>query len=122
MARLVCAALVTLIVNCSSASISSNRPARPAAERVVMPADFGGTVTVKQGDVLLVRLPMRAAEWQVAYDPSFLEFQGTPDSLAHPDSNGWTFHVVRAGETSADRDARHPWRTEPAALHRQHPH
>ena len=43
---------------------------------------------------------MTAAEWQVTYDESFLEFQGTQDSIAHPDANGWTFHVVRAGETS----------------------
>jgi hypothetical protein len=65
-----------------------------------MPGDFGGTVTVRQGDVVVVRPPMTAAEWQVMYDGSFLEFQGTRDGLAHPDSKGWTFHVVRAGETS----------------------
>jgi hypothetical protein len=76
------------------------RSARVASERVVTRGDFGGTVTVRVGDVLVVRAPMRAAEWQVAYDPSFLEFQGTPEGLAHPDTNGWTFHVVRAGETS----------------------
>ena len=98
--RLVCAVLLCLAANCSSASMTPGRSARAAAERVVMPGDFGGTVTVKQGDVLVVRLPMQAAEWQVAYDPSFLEFQGTEDTLAHPDTNGWTFHVVRAGETS----------------------
>lgn len=80
--------------------MTPGRSARVAAERVVMPGDFGGSVTVRVGDVLVVRPPMTAAEWQVAYDPSFLEFQGTPDSIAHPDTNGWTFHVVRAGETS----------------------
>lgn len=99
-ARLLCGALLCLVANCSSASIAPARSARVAAEKVVMPGDFGGTVTVRQGDVLVVRPPMTAAEWQVMYDASFLEFQGTPDSLAHPDSNGWTFHVVRAGETS----------------------
>jgi hypothetical protein len=99
-ACLVCAALLTVVANCSSASISSSRPVVNAAERVVMPSDFGGTVTAMPGDVLRVRLPMRAAEWQVAYDPSFLEFRGTDDNLAHPDANGWTFHVLRAGETS----------------------
>jgi hypothetical protein len=76
------------------------RSARIASERVVNPSDFGGTVSVRVGDVLVVRLPMTAAEWQVAFDPSFLEFQGTPETLARPDANGWTFHVVRAGETS----------------------
>ena len=43
---------------------------------------------------------MTAAEWQVAYDASFLEFQGKPASIASPDANGWRFHVVRAGDTS----------------------
>ena len=43
---------------------------------------------------------MTAAEWQIAYDAAYLEFQGAPESLARPDSNGWTFHVIRAGETS----------------------
>jgi hypothetical protein len=99
-ARLLCAALLCLIANCSSASMTPGHSARVAAERVVMPRDFGGSVTVRQGDVLVVRPPMRAAEWQVAYDTSFLEFQGTPASLAHPDANGWTFHIVSAGETS----------------------
>lgn len=65
-----------------------------------MPRDFGGTVTIRLGDVLVVRSPMNAAEWQVAYDESFLEFKGSPDSLAHPDASGWTFHPLRAGETS----------------------
>jgi hypothetical protein len=99
-ARLLCAALLCLVANCSSASITPVRSARVAAERVVMPGDFGGTVTVRQGDVLVVRPPMTAAEWQVMYDGSFLEFQGIQDSLARPDSKGWTFRVVRAGETS----------------------
>ena len=99
-ARPLCAALLCLVANCSSASIAPARSERAAAERVVMPGDFGGTVTVRQGDVLVVRPPMTAAEWQVMYDGSFLEFQGTQDSLAHPDAKGWTFHVVRAGDTS----------------------
>jgi hypothetical protein len=80
--------------------MTPGRSARTGSERVVMPADFGGTVTVRQGDVLVVRPPMRADEWQVAFDAAFLEFQGTPETLARPDANGWTFHVVRAGETS----------------------
>jgi hypothetical protein len=91
---------VCLFANCSSASMTTGRTPRGGAERVVTASDFGGSVTVRQGDVLLVRQPMASAEWQVAYDAAFLEFQGTPESLAHPDSNGWTFHTVRAGETS----------------------
>jgi hypothetical protein len=98
--RLLCATLLCLVANCSSASVTRGGSARVASERVVLRGDFGGTVNVRQGDVLVVRLPMRAAEWQVTYDTSFLEFQGTPDSIAHPDANGWTFHVVRVGETS----------------------
>ena len=94
------AALLCLLASCSSASMTPARSDRSASERIVMPADFGGTVTIRQGDVLVVRPPMTAAEWQVAYDESFLEFQGSPDSLAHPDSKGWTFHAIRSGETS----------------------
>ena len=94
------AALVFLFANCSSASMATGRTPRPGAERVIASSDFGGTVSVRQGDVLVVRQPMTASEWQVAYDKTFLEFQGAPESLAHPDSNGWTFHIVRAGETS----------------------
>jgi hypothetical protein len=99
--RLLCALLLCLLANCSSASsMTPGRSARVAAERVVMPADFGGSVSVRVGDTLVVRPPMTAAEWQVSFDASFLEFQGTPENLAHPDTGGWTFHVVRAGETS----------------------
>lgn len=97
---LVGAALVCLFANCSSASMTPGRSGRAAVERVVTPSDFGGTVTVRQGDVLVVRPPMAAAEWQVSYDKTFLEFQGAPETIAHPESNGWTFHILRAGETS----------------------
>jgi hypothetical protein len=80
--------------------MTAGRTPRAAAERVVMPADFGGSVTVRVGDVLAVRPPMNADQWQVAYDAAFLEFQGAADKLARPGADGWTFHVVRAGETS----------------------
>jgi len=98
--RLGCAALVCLFANCSSASMTAGRPGRAGVERVVKPADFGGTVVVRQGDVLTVLPPMTATEWQVSYDKTFLEYQGAPGTIAHPESNGWTFHAVRAGETS----------------------
>jgi len=97
---LVGAALVCLFANCSSASMATGRTPRPGAERVVAPSDFGGTVSVRLGDVLVVRQPMAASEWQVAYDAAYLEFQGSAENLAHPDSNAWTFHIVRTGETS----------------------
>ena len=100
-ARAVCTvALLFAAANCSSASMAPRASASPAAERIVAPADFGGSVSVRVGDVLVVRPPMNAAQWQVAYDSAFLEFQGTSDNLSHPDANGWTFHVVRTGETS----------------------
>jgi hypothetical protein len=92
-------ALLFAAANCSSASMAP-RTASAAAERIIAPGDFGGSVSVRVGDVLVVRPPMNAAQWQVAYDSVFLEFQGTSDNLSHPDANGWTFHVVRAGETS----------------------
>jgi len=54
-ARLLCAALLCLVANCSSASMTPGRSARLASERVVNPSDFGGTVSVRVGDVLAVR-------------------------------------------------------------------
>jgi hypothetical protein len=93
-------ALLVLVANCSSASMAPRTAAAAGAERVVAPGDFGGSITVRVGDVLVVRPPMTTDRWQVAYDSGFLEFQGTPDDLAHPGANGWTFHVRRAGETS----------------------
>jgi hypothetical protein len=98
--RLAGAVVLCLFANCSSASLAPARPARAAAERVVTSADYGGTVSVRQGDVLTVPAPMTAAEWQVSYDKTFLEFQGAPETIAHPETHGWTFHVLRAGETS----------------------
>jgi hypothetical protein len=77
------------------------RPAATAgADRIVAPGDFGGSISVRVGDALIVRPPMNAAQWQVAYDSAFLDFQGTTDDLAHPDDKGWTFRVVSAGDTS----------------------
>jgi hypothetical protein len=98
MRALVVAAL-WLLPNCSSASLAPAR-ARTAAERVIASGDFGGGVDVRVGDVLAVRPPMNAAEWQVSFDAAYLEFQGTPDALRHPDAAGWKFTVVRAGETA----------------------
>jgi hypothetical protein len=93
-------ALLFLVANCSSASMAPRRAVAAGAERVVAPGDFGGSVTVRVSDVLVVRPPMTAARWQVAYDNAFLQFQGTPDDLAHPAADGWTFRVVRAGDTT----------------------
>jgi len=93
-------ALLVLVANCSSASMAPRTAAAAGTERVVTPADFGGSITVRVGDVLVVRPPMTTDRWQVAYDGGFLEFQGTSDDLAHPGANGWTFHVRRAGDTS----------------------
>ena len=93
-------ALLVLVANCSSASMAPRTAAAAGAERVVAPGDFGGSITVRVGDVLVVRTPMTTDQWQVAYDNGFLEFQGTSDELAHPGASGWTFHVRRAGDTS----------------------
>ena len=93
-------ALLVLVANCSSASMAPRTAAAAGAERIVAPGDFGGSVTVRVGDVLVVRPPMTTDRWQVAYDNAFLEVQGTADDLAHPGANGWTFHVRRAGDTS----------------------
>jgi hypothetical protein len=93
-------ALLFLVANCSSASMAPRRTMSGSAERVIAPGDFGGSVTLRVGDVVVVRPPMTAAQWQVAYDDALLQFQGSVDDLAHPGTNGWTFHVVRAGDTA----------------------
>jgi hypothetical protein len=93
-------ALVCLVSSCSSAPVAASRPARSGAERVVVREDFGKVLEVRVGDVLVVRPPMTAAEWQVTFDPAYLESQGTPASRRHPESSGWKFTVIRAGETS----------------------
>jgi len=97
--RALVVAALWLLPNCSSASLAPAR-AGAAAERVIAPGDFGGVVDVRVGDVLAVRPPMSASEWQVTFDAAYLEFQGTPDALRHPDAAGWKFTVVRAGETA----------------------
>jgi hypothetical protein len=74
--------------------MTAGRTPRAAAERVVMPADFGGSVTVRVGDVLAVRPPMNADQWQVAYDAAFLEFQGAADKLARPGADETSLTVT----------------------------
>ena len=92
-------AALWVLAGCASASLA---PARAAAgaERVIAASDFGDEVNVRVGDTLAVRPPMTAAEWQVTYDAAYLEFQGTPEALRHPEAAGWKFTVVRAGETA----------------------
>jgi len=92
-------ATLWLLAGCASASLAPAR-AGGGAERVIVSSDFGGVVDVRVGDTLVVRPPMSAAEWQVSYDAAYLEFQGTPEALRHPDAAGWKFAVVRAGETA----------------------
>jgi hypothetical protein len=96
--------VICLASNCSSASVlpgaSVDTPAPAAAERVIVRADFGHIVNVRAGDAIVARPPMDAAEWQVAFDKSFLEYQGTAETLHTPGAGGWTFHAVRAGDTS----------------------
>ena len=96
--------------------------AAAGAERIVAPGDFGGSVTVRVGDVLVVRPPMTTDRWQVAYDNAFLEFQGTSDDLAHPGANGWTFHVRRAGDTSLTVTPVMRPGSESSSFLRRHPH
>jgi hypothetical protein len=98
--HLACMALLCVVATCASASIAPASARRAATERLITPADFGGAVSVRHGDVLRVLPPMTADEWQVTYDKTFLEFQGALETIAHPESHGWTFHVLRAGETS----------------------
>jgi hypothetical protein len=92
--------LLCLAGNCSSASIVPARPVATPTERVVLPADFGGVVSVRLGDVLIVRPPMTADEWQVRFDDKFLEYQGTPESRRRPAAEGWKFNAIAAGDTS----------------------
>ena len=98
--RVFCVAVLCLAGNCAPASVALVRPSRADSERIVAPKDFGGVVNVRRGDVLVVRPPMAATEWQVMFDESHLEFQGDADNLRSPGPDGWRFKVVGAGETS----------------------
>lgn len=98
--RVLCVAVLCLAGNCAPAPVASVQPSRAASERIVAPGDFGGVVNVRRGDVLVVRPPMTAAEWQVMFDESHLEFQGDADGLRRPGPDGWRFNVIATGETS----------------------
>jgi hypothetical protein len=88
------------IASCSSIPVAPQAPRPEPNEHVIAAGDFGGVVNVRRGDVLIVRLPMAADEWQVAFDDTVLSPFGTTENLRHPGNDGWRFTVVGAGETT----------------------
>ena len=92
--------LVALLVGLAScSSVPALGPSRPAvSERVIGSGDFGTVVNVRRGDVVVVRPPMNADEWQVLFDESILSIAATPDERRHPGADGWRFTVVGTGD------------------------
>ena len=89
--------LLVGLVSCSSAPAFA--PAsRAVSERVITAGDFGTVVNARRGDVVVVRPPMNADEWQVLFDETILSISATPDERRHPGADGWRFTVVGTGD------------------------
>ena len=70
-----------------------------SAERVISRSDFGSTVRVRLGDVLIVPPPIDAAEWQVDYAADILNLLTSSDRRRSPGAEGWRFRGIGVGET-----------------------
>jgi len=89
--------LLAGLASCSSAPAFA--PAsRAVSERVINAADFGTVVNARRGDVVVVRPPMNADEWQVLFDETILASAVTPDERRHPGADGWRFTVIGTGD------------------------
>jgi len=89
--------------------------ARLAAERVVLPG-LRHVLDVRGRDVLAVRPPMTAAEWQVMYDDSYLDSGDSRAAAQVRYERLEVPNVLRAGETPADRHASHARRPESSSV------
>jgi hypothetical protein len=94
--------LIAALLALSSCRAGSSPPVQTASlpERVVTVTEFGGVVNVHIRDVIVVRAPMQADEWQVAFDDAVIVAVGTPGDLRHPGREGWRFRAIAAGDTS----------------------
>ena len=100
-------ALLVGLTSCSSATAvapstvpsAAAPPIHAASEREIALSEFGTVVSVKRGDVLIIKPPMKADEWQVLFDEAMLSSAATADERSHPGPAGWRFTVVGTGET-----------------------
>lgn len=61
--------------------------------------DFGGTIAVGVGDVLVVERPANYDEWDLAFSAEVLRSLNTESGRRKPPAGGWTFAVTGAGTT-----------------------
>jgi hypothetical protein len=81
-------------------SVRANDPATPSDRTVRLSSrDFGRTVSVQVGDVLVVPRPANFDEWDLAFSNEVLRSLNTGDGRRRPPADGWTFAVVAAGTT-----------------------
>jgi hypothetical protein len=97
-ARSVSAICVLALLTCSPAPTNPRTTLSERTERVVKAEDFGTVVSARREDILIVRPPMSAEEWQVAFDETILAPMGTTQSLRRPGVDGWRFKVVGTGD------------------------
>jgi hypothetical protein len=94
-----------LIASVAAAGCSTAAGARevttPRTERTtrITAAQFGSTVKVRVGDVLVVERPADFNEWTVDFSAEVLRSLNTDEGRRTPPAAGWTFAVVARGTT-----------------------
>jgi|SRR5579859_30735 len=81
-------------------------PSRPAATpAALIPPDLvitagppDQTVTMQVGQILALRPPDPASEWQVTYSNKLFEALTPPDQMRRPGAAGWLFRAIAAGQ------------------------
>jgi hypothetical protein len=103
-ARFVTAICALALASCNAASANSRTTPSAPIERVVKAEDFGTVVSVRREDILIVRPPMSAEEWQIAFDETILAPVGNVESLRRPGVDGWRFEVVGTADAPLTGD------------------
>jgi hypothetical protein len=93
---LTCASLV--LAGAGIDACSSAKTPTAASEIVITPAQFGTTLNVTVGDVIVIPRPVPVDEWQVDFGSPPLELLN-PETRSHPGPDGWRFRAVAPGET-----------------------
>jgi hypothetical protein len=87
-------------VLCVLAACNAQPLSREPTGRVIDVTEFDVVVNVRVSDVLAVRVPMQADEWQVSFDGAILAAVGSPDDLRHPGREGWRLRAIAPGDTA----------------------
>ncbi len=98
--RAVSAICALTLATCTPAPTNPRTTLSERTERVVKAEDFGTVVRARREDILIVRPPMSAEEWQVAFDETILAPMGTAQNLQRPGADGWRFKVVGTGDAA----------------------